>query len=130
MGFEDAADDFLVVDGGGALVVDDQIKAFGVVRVSVDGERGLGAFVVGVDLDDLCVKTTLESFLEDVLLFGVVVAAAACYEEDPEGFGSLSVGIAQEQSEGKKKGWKDFHDGTESRHALCTFDQAAIELSS
>lgn len=77
MRLEDALDDCLVVDAGGALVVDNEVKTVGVVGISVNRKGRLCAFVIRMNLNDFSVESFLNSLLENVFLLGVVVAAAA-----------------------------------------------------
>src|SRR6185437_6311636 len=81
---EDALDDRGIVDVGGALVVDHDIVALRVIGVAVDRERRFGRGVVVVDLINDHIGASFEAVLEDVLLSGVVVAAAACDQQDSQ----------------------------------------------
>jgi hypothetical protein len=91
MGLEDASHNGLVVDAGCALIVYHQIEAFRVVRIAIDGKRWLHALIIGVDLDDLGIESFFDALFEKVFLFGVIVAATACDQEDPDGFGGLCL---------------------------------------
>src|SRR5437763_898661 len=61
---------------GRALVMNDQIVALSVIGIARDRQRRLSALVVGVNLLDDGVSAFLQSFFEDVLLPGIVMAAA------------------------------------------------------
>ena len=76
-----------ILDGGGALVVDDHVVAFAVGRVGVQRERRLGGLVGRVHVLDDDIGARLEAGLEEILLRDVVVAAAAGDEEDAERLG-------------------------------------------
>ena len=70
------------------FIVDDEVIACGVISIPEDGQRRMGAGVVGVNLIDDDVRTLLDALLEDLLLFGVIVAAAAGNQQDPKRLGS------------------------------------------
>jgi len=61
----------------GAFVVDYQVIAFGVLRVPQNGERRMRAGVVSVDLIDNNFGAFLEAFLENVLLFRVIMTTTS-----------------------------------------------------
>jgi hypothetical protein len=103
---EDGFDIGLFVDVGTAFVVDDEVVAFGVIRIAEDGERWLGGFVVGMDLIDDDVDSRFEAFFQDVFLFSIFVAATA---SDEEGFERFLVGGERinRESKGKKRAGDD-----------------------
>jgi hypothetical protein len=104
MGLEDATDNSLIANAGGAFIVNDQVETLCVLRISIDGEGRLYALVVGVHLDDLGVKTFFDALFEDVLLLGVIVATAARDEEDAEGFGGLCLCGGGEEAHAEQQG--------------------------
>ncbi len=75
---KDSFDRLIVGNAGGALVVDDDVVAFRVFRHAVDRKVRLHGAVVGMDLVNDDVRTAFDTFLEDILLRLVIVAAAAC----------------------------------------------------
>ncbi len=106
MGIEDAFDGFGIGNIGAAFVMDDDVVTFGVIGIAEDGERRMGAFVVGVDLIDDDVGAAFEALFEDVFLFGVFVAATAGDEQGADGFG----GRCGESAGGNG------NDGEQARH--------------
>jgi len=105
MWLEDAFHYGFLVYASRTFVVDDEVEAFRVVRVTVDSKVRFGRLVIGMDLGDFGVKTFFESFFEDVLLLGVIMAAAAGDEQNSEGFGSVCVtGQRSEQAEAQQEG--------------------------
>ena len=89
MRLEDAFDHGLVIDVGGAFVMDHDVVALGVIGIAVDGDGRLGARILlrgvaGINDVDLDVGAFLEAVLEDVFLGRVVVAATAGDEKDLE----------------------------------------------
>jgi hypothetical protein len=116
-----------------AFVVDDDVEAAGVLRIAVDGElraRGVGLAVGadlvigGVDDFDADVGALLEALFQDVLLRGVVVAAAAGDEEDFQRRGCVggNCGGAEYDGDGECERGGAFHDwecsGFDSRMAV------------
>jgi len=78
---EHALDGRGIVDVGGALVVDDDIVALGVIRVAIDWEQRFGGRSalgnLGVNLIHDNISPGFDALLEDVFLFHVIVAATA-----------------------------------------------------
>ena len=88
MRLEDAVDEVQVLHVGAALVVDDHVEALGPVRFLVDGVEVLGAGVGVVGDRPLDVGPAGDALGEEVLLLGIVVAAAA---EDEQGANRLCL---------------------------------------
>src|SRR5437879_2023234 len=61
----------------GAFIVDHQVIAFGVLRVTQNGQRRMSAGVIRVDLIDNNIGAFLQAFLENVLLFGVIMTTTS-----------------------------------------------------
>lgn len=82
--------------------MDDEVETFRVVGVAEDGEGRLGAFVVGVDLFDGCVEALFDACFEEVLLFGVIMAAAPCDQKNAQRLGG--IGREERGSESGERG--------------------------
>ena len=92
MGLEHALDDFLISDVGSTFVVDDHIVALRVIGMAVDRKCGMGVTIWNVnDIHD-DVRPRLNTVLEDHLLIGVIMAAAADYQEGLERLGGFLRG--------------------------------------
>src|SRR5437899_12300682 len=61
----------------GAFIVDHQVIAFGVLRVTQNGQRRMSAGVIRVDLIDNYIGAFLQPFPENVFLFGVIVTTTS-----------------------------------------------------
>src|SRR5678816_1130478 len=86
MRLEHGLDRRRIGDIGCAFVVDDEIVAFGVIRISQDRQRWVSAAVGRMNLIDDDVGALLNALLEYVLLFGVIVAAAPGDQQNTERF--------------------------------------------
>jgi len=82
VGRDDAVDRSGVADARGALVVDDEIVAFGIFGIFLGGQGRLHRGVGRVHLRDLDVEPFFEAVFEDVLLGRVVMATTAGDQED------------------------------------------------
>ena len=76
-----------VLHVGAALVVDDDVVALGPIGLCVGREGGLRAAVEGMNRVHLDMRAGFEALLEDEMLHGVVVAAAAGEEQHAERLG-------------------------------------------
>ena len=88
MRFQNSRDRGSIGDVGRAFIMDHEVVAAGVIRVAQDGQRGMSAFIVRVDLIDDGMGAFLEALLQKVLLLGIIVAAAPGDEEDTKRLGS------------------------------------------
>ena len=79
--------------------MDYEIVPFCVIWVPVNCEWRLGGFVVRVYLVDGRLDAFFDAVFQDVLLSGVVMAAAACNEQNLEGFWFLGLDVSQASSE-------------------------------
>lgn len=82
MRFEYAFDFSWVRDIRGAFVMNYQIVALCIIRIAEDCQGRFGAGIVGVNLSNHDVGAFLEAFLQNVFLFGVIVAAPAGNQQD------------------------------------------------
>jgi len=92
----------------GAFVVDDDIEPLRPIGLVVDLEPRLGGAVIGVDLHHFHIGPLLQAPLEDVLLFGVIVATAAGDEQGAQrlfvgGQGGGNGGCDAQSREGERR---------------------------
>ena len=92
---------------GGALVVDDDVVALGPVRLLIRRERRLRAAVEGMHRVHLDVRAGFEALLEDEVLHGVVVAAAAGEEQHAQGLGRGGGSQGGRANAGKQAGGEE-----------------------
>ena len=84
---EDVFHHFGIGDGGGTLVVDHEIVAFGVARIGMGGENGGRRFVGGMHVLDDDIGARFEPVLQKIFLRDVIVAATAGEQENLERLG-------------------------------------------
>ena len=104
-----------------AFVVDDDVVALRPVRVVVDVEPRLGAFVGRVDDRHLDHHAGLDPLFEDLLLLGVIVAAAAENEHCLQRLGPRDGGVLRQKINRSRA------DG--GRHQQQTANQSAHRTS-
>src|SRR5882724_5726675 len=66
MWFEHAFDFVLVRNTGGAFVVNDEIVALGVIRITQNRQRGFGAGVIRVNLSNNDIGAFFKALLENI----------------------------------------------------------------
>ena len=111
VGVDDIGDVGAIIDAGGALVVDDHVEVLapiGVLKDFKDRLSGLGR-IVG-DLDG-GVNAGFDTLLQDFLLVGVIVAAAAGDDEDAEGLLHGRERGGQAGKERQREEGTEFHGG-------------------
>ena len=86
-----------VLDIRRAFIVDHHIVALGVIGMAVDGQGGMGIAISHIDDIHGHIRAGFEALLEDVLLLGVIVAAAAGDEQGLERRGGLRRGQRAER---------------------------------
>ena len=109
---EDAVDHFQVLDVGAAFVVDDHVETLGPVGLLVDGVEVLGARVGVVGDRPLDVGPGGDALGEDVLLFRVIVAAAADDEQGADRLVVVGTGAADEHEGSNDRQIRGFSIGS------------------
>ena len=106
---QDALQHLLALLTCGALVVNDDVVALGPVGIVVKRQGRRHGFVVRPHDIDLHIGAALDALAQDVLLFGVIMAAAS---SDEQGFQRLGFGVkagTSQQSNSEKD--DDFFHG-------------------
>ena len=98
---ENVLHDLEVLVACGALVVNHQVIALGPIGIVVNRERRVHRFVVGPPDIDADVGPFLNALVEQLVLGGIVMTAAASDEQDLEGFGGLFL-LRNEERESQK----------------------------
>ena len=83
---QNARDYFRIVDARRALIVNHNIVALRVIRVAINRQRGLRAFIRRMCVVDNNVDAPLQPCLQDVLLLHVIVTTTAGNQQRPYRF--------------------------------------------